>query len=278
MTRFSLVVPTIHRTVELERQLTSLQNQNEDAEILIVDQNLDDRLTPIIERFTGKLNLSRLRSSLSGAAHARNVGLDAASGEIVAFPDDDAWYPSGLLTKISGLFGSFPEFDGICVRSTDADGRDAGIRWRKQPTVINRLNLGRTSIEFSMFLRRNAVATLRFNEELGPGAGTPWGAGEGADFLLHLFNRGYKIRYEPHLIVHHPSHQSHPASDEKILAYARGFGRVLRINGYPPALAAVFCLKPLGRAAMQTARLDLKGAALSRKIAFSRYAGYLAKL
>jgi glycosyltransferase involved in cell wall biosynthesis len=278
MSRFSLIVPTIHRTVEVERLLTSLQDQNESFEVLIVDQNPDSRLIPIIERFTGRLNLVRFSSS-RGLSRAKNVGLEAASGEIVAFPDDDAWYPPGLLTRVNELLPSSPEFAGISARATDADGRsDAGIRWYKRPTVIDRFNIWRTSIEFTMFLRRDAVSGLRFNEELDLGAGTPWGSGSGTDLLLRLLNRGYKVAYEPRLIVHHPSHLSHPPSEEKALSYARGLGRVLRLNGYPLTLAAILCLRPLARAATQIARLDFKGAALSRRIAFSRSAGYYAKL
>jgi glycosyltransferase involved in cell wall biosynthesis len=275
MTRFSLVVPTIHRTAEIERLLMSFQNQSEDFEVIIVDQNPDDRVARIAERFTGTLNIIRIQSS-PGASRARNAGLELASGEIVAFPDDDAWYPPGLLSSIHELFTAFPEFSGFCVRGTDQDGRDAGARWLRRAAVINRLNLWRASIEFSMFLRRDAVSGLRFNEELGPGAGTEWGSGEGADFLLRMLARGYKLRYEPRLFVHHPSHLCN-AVPEKALSYARGLGGVLRLNGYPPVLATALCLGPLAWAAVKTARLDLGEARLCYQVAFSRLAGYRAR-
>jgi glycosyltransferase involved in cell wall biosynthesis len=273
MTRFSLIVPTIHRTAELERLLASLQRQREDFEVLIIDQNHDDRLTPILGRFADTLKLVHLTSA-RGASRGRNAGLDAARGDIVAFPDDDAWYPPGLLTAVNEAFASDPEVAGISARGADAQGRDSGIRWLGRPARINRYNVWRTSIEFSIFLRAHAISGLRFNEEIGPGSGTEWGAGEGTDFLLHLIDRGYKLHYEPRLTVHHPSHLSPPPPEEKTIAYARGAGRVIGLHGYPLPLAAVLCLKPLARSAARLARLDFKGAALSRKIALSRFAGY----
>jgi glycosyltransferase involved in cell wall biosynthesis len=278
MTTFSLVVPTIHRTVELERLLRSLQGQGSDFEVLVVDQNADDRVADIVERFAGTLNLIRLPSSSRGAAKARNVGLEAASGDIVAFPDDDAWYPPGLLTKLNELFTCFPEFSGFCVRGADENGNHAGIRWLERPAVINRFNVWRTSIEFSMFLRSDAVSGLRFNEQLGPGATTSWGCGEGSDLLLRMLARGCKFKYVPHLVVHHPSSLSSPPSEAKTLAYARGLGRVLHLNGYAPIVAAVLCFGPFARAAIGAARFDFRGAALHSKVALSRFAGYCSKV
>jgi glycosyltransferase involved in cell wall biosynthesis len=277
MPTFSLVVPTIYRTAELERLLKSLQGQEEEFEVLVVDQNPDDRALRILERFADTLNIIRLSSS-AGAARARNVGLDAASGEIVAFPDDDAWYPLGLLANVKELFMRFPAFAGICVRGADEDGRDAGIKWMKRPVVINRINIWRSSIEFSMFLRRSAVSGLRFNEELGPGTCTGWGAGEGTDLLLRMLARGCRLKYEPRLVVHHPSNVTFPSSEAKTLAYARGLGRVLRLNRYPPGAAALLCLGPFARTAIGFSRFDFRGAALNSKVALSRFSGYRSKL
>jgi len=277
MPRFSLIVPTIHRTSELERLLESLQEQAGDFEVIVVDQNPDDRVVRIIERFSDALTLIRVPSS-KGASRARNAGLDAARGEIVAFPDDDAWYPPGLLPQIDELFTSHPEFDGFCVRGTDEDGNDAGIRWLEHPAVINRFNIWRTSIEFSMFFRSAAVSDLRFNEQLGPGATTGWDCGEGTDLMLRMLDRGCTFNYEPRLVVHHPSSASCPPSEAKTLAYARGIGRVLHLNGYAPTAAAVLCFGPFARAAIGVARFDFRAAALNSKIALSRFAGYRSKL
>lgn len=277
MARFSLIVATLNRTTELERLFSSLRGQGNDIQVIVIDQNTDDRLVPVIERFQSEIAIEH-RRSLPGLARARNVGIQFAVGDILSFPDDDAWYPPGLLAKVDSFLRSSPEFLGICARCADENDVDAGLRWLKRPAVINRLNVWRTSIESTMFLRRAALSDLRFNEELGLGANTPWGAGEGTDLLLHLLGRGHKIKYDPALVVHHPSHLSNPPSEKKMLDYSRGIGRVMRLNRYPPALAMVLCLGPLLRAPTRLARLDLFGAARAQRIALGRLSGYRAKL
>jgi glycosyltransferase involved in cell wall biosynthesis len=277
MTCFSLIVATIHRTAELKRLLASLVDQSEEIEVLIVDQNPDDRLEGIVKAFQRKLRIHHL-SSAKGIARARNVALSVATGDIVAFPDDDCWYPPGLLMQVRKTLASRPEYDGITGRGADTNGDQSGVRWLKRPATINRFNIWRASIEYTVFLRRRAVSGLRFNEELGLGSNTPWGAGEGTDYLLRTINRGHKIRYDPSIVIHHPSNARNPPSEEKLLNYARGTGRVMGLNGYSPALAAILCLGPLVRMGIGLARFDFKAAALARKAAFSRLAGYRAEL
>lgn len=277
MTCFSLIVATIHRTAEPRRLLASLVDQSEEMEILVVDQNPDDRLKGILESFHHKLNIRHL-SSARGIARSRNVGLNVASGDIIAFPDDDCWYPPGLLRRVRTTLVSSPEYGGVSGRGADPKGDDSGVRWLKRPTTINRFNIWRASIEYTIFLRRCAVSGLRFNEELGLGSNTPWGAGEGTDYLLRTIGRGYKILYDPSIVIHHPSNISNPPSEEKLLNYARGTGRVMGLNGYSPALAAILCLGPLVRTGIALARFDFKAAALTRKAAFCRLAGYRAQL
>lgn len=273
MADFSLIVPTIHRTIEFERLLCSLENQGREFQLVIVDQNRDDRLYPILRRFASKFDIAHIAST-HGAARARNAGLRVASGDMVAFPDDDSWYPPDLLQRIHNLLD--PDLAGLCVRGVDADGRDAGLRWSKQPALIDRFNIWRTSTEWTMFLKRSAIDDVRFDEKLGVGAETPWGSGEGTDFLLRILARGNRVRYEPRLVVHHPSHHTHPRNEQKVLSYARGMGRVLALNKYSRPMAALLCFGPLIHAAGHMARFDPAGARLQLKTASQRWEGFRA--
>jgi glycosyltransferase involved in cell wall biosynthesis len=84
----SLVVATRDRTAELGRLLQSIAEQTHPhIEAIIVDQNRDNRLQPIL----GLLPTSRLRylRAEPGLSHARNIGVANARGEVVGFPDDD---------------------------------------------------------------------------------------------------------------------------------------------------------------------------------------------
>ena len=52
--RFSLIVATFGRTEEMRNLLLSLASQTEpDFEVVVVDQNSDERLVPILAAFAG---------------------------------------------------------------------------------------------------------------------------------------------------------------------------------------------------------------------------------
>src|SRR5262245_7608092 len=95
---FSLVIPTIHRTQELSRLLGSLAPQVPglgeagDLEVLVVDQNPDDRLLPVLEPYRTRFKLVHLKAPSLGQSHAKNLGIRSASGRYMAFPDDDCFY------------------------------------------------------------------------------------------------------------------------------------------------------------------------------------------
>jgi glycosyltransferase involved in cell wall biosynthesis len=273
VTRFSLIVPTINRTAELERLLTSIVEQDQEADVVIVDQNADDRVARIVELFAKKLRIVHT-SSATGAARARNIGLDLAQEELIAFPDDDCWYPCGLLREVAHRFNSSAKMSGLCVRCADEYERDAGIRWLRRPATLDRFNIWRGCIEASTFIRRSAISDLRFNGELGQGSGTAWGSGEITDLVLRIIARGHEFRYEPRLIVHHRSHLVTPLPEEKVLRYARGTGMVLRLNDYGPVAAALLCLRPMARAVARASCLDFAGASLAQKVAAHRWRGY----
>ncbi len=88
--RFSLIVATLGRSTEISALLESLLAQGrDDFEVIIVDQNADDRVAPVLAPYAPRLPIAHLRSAIRNANHARNLGLRAARGKIVTFPDDD---------------------------------------------------------------------------------------------------------------------------------------------------------------------------------------------
>ena len=59
--RVSLVVSTVNRTVELSRLMESLLEQDfKEFEIVVVDQNSDDRIVPLLERYQTHLKINRV--------------------------------------------------------------------------------------------------------------------------------------------------------------------------------------------------------------------------
>ena len=128
---FSLIVATLNRVTELDRFLVSLEEQSyRDFEVVVVDQNPDDRLVPMLALHP-RLAIRHLRSE-RGLARARNVGLRAARGDIIAVPDDDCWYSEDCLMRVSEWFERFPEYSLLSTCSRDEAGVEVASRWPRQ--------------------------------------------------------------------------------------------------------------------------------------------------
>jgi glycosyltransferase involved in cell wall biosynthesis len=140
MSRFSLIVATINRYDELSFLLASLLDQTAcDFELIVVDQNPDDRLGPLLQQW---LQDARQRSSntnnaphlvhlhaLPGLSKARNLGLEHATGDIIAFPDDDCWYEPTTVAFVDQWFVQNPDYGILCLGSRDHSGAISGNRW-----------------------------------------------------------------------------------------------------------------------------------------------------
>ncbi len=104
----SVVIPTYNRAGVLGRALTSVLNQTfPDLECIVVDDGSTDQTVALVEEFQDpRLRLLRLPVN-RGVCHARNVGIQAARGELIAFLDsDDEWLPQKLELQIRRLRGS----------------------------------------------------------------------------------------------------------------------------------------------------------------------------
>ena len=275
MCRFSLIVCTVTRTAELEAFLGSLaaQKQPPAFEVIVVDQNPDDRLAPLLDRCRGRFPVRRLRSEI-GLSRARNVGLAAASGDIVAIPDDDCTYPPDLLHRLAAYFDANPGCDGVSTLVTDRDGSfSAGGYMAGSPLAIDRGNIWRTAVSPSIFVRRSAVGEVRFDETLGVGSGTVYGSGEESDFLLQLLEHHRRLDYRPEFVVHHPCFHG-PWRAERGRLYGNGMGRVLRKHRYPAWRAVFYASLQFVRAVQFLLKLNPSRSRFHLAMALGRLHGY----
>src|SRR5208282_276228 len=92
-----------------------------------------------------RIAIRRLRSS-PGLSHARNVGLDAATGEVLAFPDDDCRYSPSLLRQVRAFFRANPGYSLLSAGVRDSSGALSGNRWMRDQCELATANLFRTSV------------------------------------------------------------------------------------------------------------------------------------
>jgi glycosyltransferase involved in cell wall biosynthesis len=103
---FSIVIPTYNRARLLEETLASVFAQEEtDYEVLVVDDGSTDDTLETLARYGERVRVLRQRNAGPGAA--RNLGIQEARGEYVAFLDsDDLWFPWTLATYRRALEGA----------------------------------------------------------------------------------------------------------------------------------------------------------------------------
>jgi glycosyltransferase involved in cell wall biosynthesis len=102
----SVVIPTHNRRRLLARALDSVLSQTVKADEILV---IDDGSTDDTDRFVAKTypQVRLLRQENLGVSAARNAGIRAARGELIAFLDsDDEWLPRKLERQLEAMESS----------------------------------------------------------------------------------------------------------------------------------------------------------------------------
>ncbi len=271
---FDLVVATVDRVAELERLLASLEVQTHRAfRVLLVDQNEDDRLEPILPE-QRPFDLVRLRSE-RGLSRARNAALGEVKADLVAFPDDDCVFAPELLEQVARRLAGDPALDGLTGRAVDEAGRSSQS-WAQDPTSLTRENLWNRAISFTIFLRAPLVARVgRFDEQLGLGAATLWASGEEIDYLVRALDAGARIAYDPALVVTHPDKRVSPTTLRSLgNRDGASVGYILRKHKYPKRIVGRMLIRPLGGMLVALARRDRAQAGFHLSTLRGRLQGY----
>jgi len=271
----SLILSTLARVQEVERFLASAERQTyKDFEVLLIDQNGDHRLDPIVQAHP-TLAIHHLRSA-PGLSVARNVGLRLACGEIIAIPDDDCWYPEELLTRVTAWFAAHPEFGVLTTMKRSAENKPVGPKWLATARNGTRANVWRCSISSTIFMRKSVCdAVGDFNEHIGVGAASRYQSGEETDYLLRALERGFRMWYEPSLTVHHPPLDSVERLEKTAYPFALGSGYVLRAHRYPLYLVSAELIRSFGGATVSLFRGDLTRAHLYLLRGTGQLVGYI---
>lgn len=249
MILFSLVVATYGRTTEVTTFLSSVLRQHRnDIEVILVDQNADDRLVPVVEEIRERLTIRHLRTETRNVSAARNLGLDAAQGEVIAFPDDDCWYPDDLLNRVAQWFQAFPQYSILAVGAIDDEGVPSGNRWIQNSCEIRPWNSLRTTFCSSLF-----ISALEQSRRVGFAPNIS--RGEETDFILRLLATGVRGRFDRSLYVRHPRRDmlSGTVSKERAASYGAGMGRLVRRHSLA-VLWAVLLVYDLIRAGLVVLR------------------------
>ena len=93
MHKISVIVPVYNVENHLEKCVRSIQAQTYDnLEIILVDDGSPDQCGLMCDAFAAEDNRIRvIHKENGGLSSARNAGIDASTGEYLAFVDSDDW-------------------------------------------------------------------------------------------------------------------------------------------------------------------------------------------
>lgn len=238
----SVVICSRDRAESLKRALRSVLALNyPEFEVVVVDNAPDAPGTRQAVDAVADGRVRYVAEPLPGLSRARNRGLSEASGEIIAFTDDDVEVDEAWLTRLANAFDSTARVG--CVTGlvptaelqTEAQAIfDASVNWsralerRIYDLDRNRGNdalypyrTGRLGTGANFAVSRAAAAdTGPFDEALG--AGSPAGGGEDLDYFFRLIDGGWAIAVEPSAIVWHYHRIDQAALQRQFFTYGSG--------------------------------------------------------
>ena len=196
-----------------------------------------------------KLPIIHKRVNFKGASRSRNFGAKQAVSALIAFPYDDCLYPPRLIENITKLFQKKEEFETVLTAKIEP----SEISSRLSKTSLNyswvtsSLDLFKAKASTSnIFARKSKLKSLPFifNENIGPGANTPWASDEETDLLIRLLKQGIKIIKLKELSIAHHSLQVSPA---RSLKYGMGRFEVISTHRLGAGIYLINLFQPIVR-------------------------------
>jgi glycosyltransferase involved in cell wall biosynthesis len=219
----SIVITTFNRARLLADTLREIVAQAVPSalewEVLVVDNNSSDRTRETVVSIsqTSPVSVRYELERRQGQTFARNTGIDATSGEIIVFTDDDVLPAADWLSTLMASMGrsSLDGVGGMVLPKWEGDppewllSRQDLQMWLAltyedsavmltYPMVATRRLVGA-----NMAFRRRVFAELgRFDPALGH-RGTKLYGGDEVEFVNRLLRSGKAIGYDPSIVVHH---------------------------------------------------------------------------
>lgn len=272
---FSLIIATVDRVSDLESLFESLTGQEcKDFEVILVDQNADNRVGPVLEKLAQSLNIRRIKSSIRNNSHARNLGMAIAAGEIIGFPDDDCLYQPGTLDLVRNSFEAEGDLAFLTGPALAYEGHLGPGRWHAGSVRIDVSTVWTCITEFNFFVRAAWMRKINgFDESFGLGA--RFGSAEGIDVVLRIMKLGGRGFYDYDLRIIHPDKGLVPFTVARAFQYGTGLGQALRKHAAPSRITMAFMVRPIGGALVNVMRLRPVAAAYHWQTLLGRLYGYL---
>ncbi len=255
----SVVIPTRNRpafAVEAVGAALRSHYPSDRFEVIVVDNGSgsDDRVVLPDALANGDVKVRLLHEEIPGGSNARNAGLYAAEGEIVAFADDDVlvdrdWLASyarafARSDRVGGVAGlTVPReletpaqvwYEGFAKADPDFEGRVLDRRDPPTDRPLFPFTIGDFGSGENFAFRRDVLIGLgAFDSALGTATYTL--GGEDVEAMLRVLLSDRQVVYEPAAMVRH----SHPREFAQFERRVWGYG-----VGLTACLSKILILHP----------------------------------
>lgn len=210
----SIVICTYNRRDNLARCLDYLQCQsNPNFEVIVIDGPSDDGTEELLESWRGRIRIAK--NPLRNLSISRNMGIELAQGDVIAFIDDDAIPFDNWVERILDEYNSRP----LLTKALGGPAFFAGtLRFQSEDIGIDRhgnawLNIARQEIgqgewlrsclgTNSTFVRQHLVDIGGFDEQFDYYL-------DESELCLRIQLQGGLIGFAPNVLVRHEFAQSH---------------------------------------------------------------------
>ena len=242
----SVVIPTRNRPASALETLHSVLQSDyprDRLEVIVVDNGSgeDERVALGDLESADGATVRLLSEEAPGGSNARNAGLRAARGEIVAFTDDDVLVDSGWLASLVGVFEQDDRVGGAAGLTAPRELETPAQVWyegfasaergferrvldRRDPPADRPLfpfTIGDLGSGENFAFRRELLIELGgFDPGLGTATETLGGEDVEAMFRVLLADR--KVVYEPAAIVRHAHQREFEQFERRVWGYGVG--------------------------------------------------------
>lgn len=236
----TVVVPTRNRPDELTRCLRSVQAlEYPRYDVLVVDNSTGDATRRIVEDEFPEVGYVRVEGS--GISRVRNRGVAEASGEILAFTDDDAVVDPGWLASLVAAFGRGERIACVTGLVVPLELETPAQVWFEEAGAYTE-GCDERLIDLENRDRRSLLPYA--TGQIGAGVNMAWRAtvlrglggfdvaldSPGAEDLAAFFDAivgGFQIVYEPNAVVWHEHRRTYDELHRQLYWHGLGLGAYL---------------------------------------------------
>lgn len=231
----SIIVPTVDRNNEFSRFIDTLLRQKADLskiELIIVDQNEDDRILEALESLHS-ISIIHLKIGRHGLSQAKNAAIPKINGLFCCYLDDDCWLDNNTLNVLLFQLQQLNSFEGLLMNIRTPDGKFLVPGKLRAGFILNEKNLLEAfyAPQISQVYPTFVVKDLKgFNMNLG--IGTRFGSAEDTDLLIRAIKKKVTFKYFETIKIFHPKFESNSGAFNKKYQYGLGLGALCRIHGF----------------------------------------------